>query len=179
MNVVDSLAHAEEIFAEPEAVWPSPDGQRLAYASFNDSEVGIMSYPWFHTASSLVAGAVHAAGASFPEARTVRYPTPGSRNPVVQLWVIDVLDGASGNVTDAAAGAQSWPVRPPATLEGQEFYVTSVGWVQGVEAASERLSVVWMTRAQNLSIISMCVAPQWQCIEVSGFRIIVKCLCWV
>lgn len=45
----------------------------------------------------------------------------------------------------------------------REFYVTSVSWVQG----NHQISVVYMTRAQNLSIISSCFSPNWTCIEVS------------
>lgn len=44
----------------------------------------------------------------------------------------------------------------------RESYITSASWVVG----NEQISVVWMTRSQNMSIISTCFAPEWKCIEV-------------
>lgn len=102
---------AEEIFELPEAIWPSDDGRRLVYASFNDTNVGMMTYPWFAT-GSVMAASGHGAS-SFPETRSVRYPTPGSTNPDVHLWVIDLT-----NVSDILR----WHVTPPVSLDGQYVF---------------------------------------------------------
>lgn len=99
----------EEIFAAPEAIWSSDDGSHIVYASFNDTNVGMMTYPWFATGSVIATSGV-GGGSSFPETRSVRYPTPGSINPEVHLWVIDIT-----NVTDILR----WHVTPPIALDGQ------------------------------------------------------------
>lgn len=44
----------------------------------------------------------------------------------------------------------------------REYYITSAGWV----SENHQISVVWMSRAQNSSIISTCFSPKWLCIEV-------------
>lgn len=38
---------AEEILKSQKAVWGSNDGSMLLYATFNDTNVGQMKYPWF------------------------------------------------------------------------------------------------------------------------------------
>lgn len=45
----------------------------------------------------------------------------------------------------------------------REAYVTSASWVAGT---SNQISVVWMNRAQNNSIVSLCFSPKWICVEV-------------
>lgn len=45
----------------------------------------------------------------------------------------------------------------------RETYITSSGWVAGT---SNQISVVWMNRAQNISVVSTCFAPDWICVEV-------------
>lgn len=100
--------YTEEIFTTPEAIWSSDDGSHLMYVSFNDTQVGTMVYPWFDSGAVM---AVHSFGStSFPETRTVRYPTPGSKNPDVKLMIV--------NVTNTSA-IQQYPVTPPITLDGQ------------------------------------------------------------
>lgn len=100
---------AEEIFATPEAIWTSDDGTHIMFASFNDTQVGTMAYPWFTSGAVM---AVHSigGGSSFPETKTIRYPTPGTVNPDVQLWIVDVSN---------TSVFQQWPVTPPITLDGQ------------------------------------------------------------
>lgn len=46
----------------------------------------------------------------------------------------------------------------------RDFYLTSAGWVGD---SNQQVGAVWMNRAQNLSIVSACVSPNWTCIEVS------------
>lgn len=99
----------EEIFDSPEAIWSSNDGTHIVYASFNDTNVSMMTYPWFATGSVLATSGL-GSGSSFPETRSVRYPTPGSVNPEVHLWVIDIT-----NVTEILR----WHVTPPVALDGQ------------------------------------------------------------
>lgn len=157
-NGVPDWLYQEEIFANPEAIWSSPDGTHIMYASFNDTRVGMMTYPWFASGSGIAATSVSGVN-SFPETRTLRYPTPGTNNPEVDLWVIDIT-----NISDIVHR----PVRPPLALDGQDFYLTSASWVH--EHSTHQVSVVYMTRAQNLSIISTCFAPLWECSETHSER---------
>jgi hypothetical protein len=45
----------------------------------------------------------------------------------------------------------------------RDFYLTSAGWV-GYD--NHHVSAIWMNRAQNVSIITSCRAPNWTCFEV-------------
>lgn len=99
----------EEIYSTPEAIWSSQDGSHIMYASFNDTNVGMMTYPWFASGAVIAAGSV-GSGSSFPETRSVRYPTPGTTNPESRLWVVDLT-----NTSDI----QHWQVTPPIALDGQ------------------------------------------------------------
>lgn len=47
---------------------------------------------------------------TFPDSRSVRYPTPGTLNPEVTLWLLDL-----SNLTDV----QKYWIKEPISLEGQ------------------------------------------------------------
>lgn len=79
------------------------------YASFNDTNVGRMVYPWFSSTAILTASGLDNEG-TFPASKMLRYPTPGTLNPEVNLWVID-----ASNITDL----QRWEVKPPIAFDGQ------------------------------------------------------------
>ncbi|VVC90325.1 unnamed protein product [Leptidea sinapis] len=89
----------------------------------------------------------------FPDHVSVRYPTPGSSIPIARLWIVGVQ-----NVTTPPR----WEVKPPSTLDGMEYYLISAQWV-GKE--NSHVGVVWINRAQNLSVYSSCYAPNWTCTE--------------
>lgn len=68
----------EDILRSPQALWTSPDGTHLMYATFNDTEVRTLTYPWFGLSgdgSGSGSGSSLGSWASFPEARALRYPT--------------------------------------------------------------------------------------------------------
>lgn len=44
----------------------------------------------------------------------------------------------------------------------REHYFASAAWVSQTEVC-----VVWMNRAQNLSVVTLCKSPMWYCQEVS------------
>lgn len=79
------------------------------YASFNDTNVGQMVYPWFSSATILTASGLDNGG-TFPASKVVRYPTPGTLNPEVRMWVVDLT-----NLTDV----QRYPVNPPIAFDEQ------------------------------------------------------------
>ncbi|KAJ8915617.1 hypothetical protein NQ315_003401 [Exocentrus adspersus] len=161
-GIVKHPQFPKDVLQSPEALWSSHDGTHLLYATFNDSEVGILNFPWFQTGSSLATGKTGQGPPSFPDSRTVRYPTPGSMNPTVQLWVVDI-----SNLTNL----EHHRVMPPKALVGQDYYLTSAGWIG---QKNTQVSVVWINRAQNLSIVSACLAPNWTCIETHAERALEK-----
>lgn len=103
------FAIAEEIFQAQKAVWGSPDGTLLLYATFNDTNVGTITYPWFSANTMIPAGGLNSRG-SFPSSKSLRYPTAGTLNPEVALWLLDLT-----NLTEPTR----FLIPPPASFEGQ------------------------------------------------------------
>lgn len=47
----------------------------------------------------------------------------------------------------------------------REHYFTNVKWISSTE-----ISVVWLNRPQNVSVVTICKSPMWICMEVRKFR---------
>ncbi|KOB68807.1 Dipeptidyl-peptidase [Operophtera brumata] len=92
------------------------------------------------------------------------YPKPGTNNPAVALTVADIADPKH---------IRTRKLTPPkAVLEEGDYYFTSAQWVSLTEVC-----VVWLTRTQNLSVVSVCKSPMWFCQEV--YRITSGAESWV
>ncbi|XP_029660600.1 dipeptidyl aminopeptidase-like protein 6 isoform X1 [Formica exsecta] len=170
-NGVPDWLYQEEVLPKPQAIWPSPDGSHILYATFNDTRVSVLEFPWFGTQLGQDGTGSSSLGASksFPPSRSIRYPRPGSPNPEIELWIMDLGNvsltnySSIGNVTLPA----KTKLKPPPSLNGQDNYLISAGWV-GDDAS--QIAVVWMTRMQNLSLVSACRAPTWECEETHSER---------
>ena len=91
LNGIPDWLYEEEILGESNAIWFSPNGTRLCYASFNDSEVDEMSYPYY--------GPYDDPHNLYPGTYRIRYPKPGRVNPTVTLWVVDVGSSSPQPIT--------------------------------------------------------------------------------
>lgn len=80
------------------ALWPSTDGHMILYASFNDSLVEELRFPWYGSLNE---------NRLYPDIRSLRYPKPGTNNPQVTLYVADLAD--PGNI-------RTKPIRPPPAI---------------------------------------------------------------
>uniref|UniRef100_A0A3Q3X3D4 Uncharacterized protein n=1 Tax=Mola mola TaxID=94237 RepID=A0A3Q3X3D4_MOLML len=127
LSDVSPLGFPEEVLHTQVAHWWSPEGTKLAYLAINDTLVPNMLLPQF-------------TGSLYPRGKQYPYPKMGQINPTVRLYVV-TLDGSS----------RTTELRPPDSFEKSEYYVTMVKWV-----TPERLSVRWVNRAQNTSILSLC-----------------------
>ncbi|XP_015515915.1 inactive dipeptidyl peptidase 10 isoform X1 [Neodiprion pinetum] len=168
-NGVPDWLYQEEVLPRSEVVWPSPSGSHILFASFNDTRVSAFQFPWFGTPvgqDGADAGPLSSSRQrTFPPSRSVRYPTPGSPNPEVDLWLVDLANATAMNGTNTTVARTR--LKPPPIFDGQEYYLISAGWV-GNDAT--QISVVWMTRSQNLSVVSGCHAPSWNCEETHSER---------
>uniref|UniRef100_A0A8C1KL19 A-type potassium channel modulatory protein DPP6 n=1 Tax=Cyprinus carpio TaxID=7962 RepID=A0A8C1KL19_CYPCA len=136
-NGLSDWLYEAEIFKSHIAHWWSPDGARLAYATINDTLVPKMEIPIF-------------TGSVYPTARQYHYPKAGEENPVISLYVVN-LNGPLHTVE----------MRRPEDQRIGEYYVTMVKW-----ATSTKLAVNWLNRAQNISILTLCVATTGVCTKV-------------
>uniref|UniRef100_A0A8C2FE93 A-type potassium channel modulatory protein DPP6 n=1 Tax=Cyprinus carpio TaxID=7962 RepID=A0A8C2FE93_CYPCA len=133
-NGLSDWLYEAEIFKSHIAHWWSPDGARLAYATINDTLVPKMEIPMF-------------TGSVYPTARQYHYPKAGEENPIISLYVVN-LNGPLHTVE----------MRRPEDQRIGEYYVTMVKW-----ATSTKLAVNWLNRAQNISILTLCVATTGVC----------------
>lgn len=123
-NGIPDWLYQEEVLPRPEAAWPSADGSHLLYATFNDTKVTALEFPWFGTQPGQDGGSSSPLTAprrgSFPPSKSVRYPTPGSANPEVDLWVLDLSNVTSSvNGTTNSTTSSRMRVKPPLALDGQ------------------------------------------------------------
>ncbi|XP_070168880.1 inactive dipeptidyl peptidase 10-like isoform X2 [Polyergus mexicanus] len=141
-NGVPDWLYEEEILHSGEAIWMSPDGHMMLYASFNDSLVEEMHISWFGEGNK----------ALYPDIRSLRYPKPGTPNPSVRLYVADLVDPKN---------IRTKVVKPPFIIEHMDHYFTTASWVSLTEVC-----ITWLTRAQNLSLVTICKSPMWHCQEI-------------
>lgn len=63
---MDILFFTEEILSSSSALWWSPDGTKLSFATFNDSNVDVLQYPYYGSYSKI--------NNVYPELKNLRYP---------------------------------------------------------------------------------------------------------
>ena len=134
----------EEVFEDNKALWWSPDGSRLVYGVFNDTLVESVSLTRYGSWSKARPDKQGYPFLQYPILETIKYPKAGTTNPGVALWaaVVGVRPGERIAQHELAA---------PASLRGAEAHFSSVAWRDSSTAA-----VIWMTRLQNVSAITLC-----------------------
>ncbi|KAK9510675.1 hypothetical protein O3M35_005411 [Rhynocoris fuscipes] len=167
-NGVPDWLYQEDIVPDgKESLWCSEDGTMLLYAVYNDTLVREFKYPWMDNPNS---------GGDFPSSSTLPYPTPGTPNPSVTLWLANLTSPTRPHrQLKPPKVFQEMASHPEILLNIQstvfyntkEYYLTSAGWVNN---ENKHIVAVWMNRAQNLSVISICEAPEWLCIECHAER---------
>lgn len=90
----------EEILGTNSAIWMSNDGHMMVFASFNDTLVEELRFPWYGSPSE---------DRLYPDIRSLRYPKPGTRNPKVRLTVADLADPSNIRMRE---------VKAPSSLNG-------------------------------------------------------------
>uniref|UniRef100_A0A3Q3BB99 Inactive dipeptidyl peptidase 10-like n=1 Tax=Kryptolebias marmoratus TaxID=37003 RepID=A0A3Q3BB99_KRYMA len=104
-NGLADWLYEEEILRSHLAHWWSPDGERLAFLTINDSLVPNMVLAQF-------------TGSTYPRGVQYPYPTAGQTNPAVKLSVVNLF-GATHTLE----------LQPP------DFYVTMVKWISDKQLA--------------------------------------------
>ncbi|XP_072948224.1 inactive dipeptidyl peptidase 10 [Epargyreus clarus] len=142
-NGVPDFLYETEVLRLDRALWFSPDGQTLMYATYNDSLVKEHKYPWY--------GLDQPEPPAYPTIRTLRYPKVNTNNPVVTVYVVSL--------------------KTPKFLFSHAIQFTSQidkGWyVRWTTWISERqIAVLLLNRPQNVSIISICNAASYNCQDI-------------
>eukprot|EP00094_Tigriopus_californicus_P011472 TCALIF_11077-PA protein Name:"Similar to DPP10 Inactive dipeptidyl peptidase 10 (Homo sapiens)" AED:0.12 eAED:0.12 QI:0/0.84/0.64/0.92/0.76/0.85/14/214/869 len=75
--------YEEDILKADNALWPSPNGQKLVYVTFNDSKVEEVRWNIYGNDAS-------ARGNNpYPHVGKMRYPKAGTTNPSIKVWMVN------------------------------------------------------------------------------------------
>ncbi|CAH0717358.1 unnamed protein product, partial [Brenthis ino] len=128
-NGVPDWVYEEEIFGDKKVIWFSSNGAKIAYATFDDTDVRIMKIPHYGVPGSV--------DSQYTSHRDIRYPKTGTTNPNVTVSIWDTA--ANTNVTFAA----------PTNLN--EAILKAVAFV-GVNS----IAIMWTNRVQNTLQVDIC-----------------------
>ncbi len=82
-------ASLEDILKADNAIWPSPDGTKIVFATFDDTRVENATWTTFENEDE---DANDLFSQIYPEVQTLKYPRAGGINPEVTLWLVDLED---------------------------------------------------------------------------------------
>ena len=113
---VPDWVYEEEIFGARSTLWFSPDAKFIAFLSFNETGVGTFTIPYYMDDQKIAP--------PYPRELDLRYPKVGSKNPTVQLNVLEVETGEYQTVEidafeeeDVIVGEVAW------VTEGHEAFI--------------------------------------------------------
>ncbi|RZF33297.1 hypothetical protein LSTR_LSTR007642 [Laodelphax striatellus] len=143
-NGLPDWLYQEEVFKNGAAVWFSRDSTHLAFATFNDTLVGQLKFP------------IYGPKLLYPIQKTLRYPKPGTVNPTVIVYVVNLT--ALGDKKQEKIN--HFHLRPAESVMSPHRtpYLISVRWGPGL-----RIAIVWLNRKQNASAVVICSPPKWIC----------------
>ncbi|XDG06227.1 hypothetical protein ABKA04_005842 [Annulohypoxylon sp. FPYF3050] len=106
-NGVPDWVYEEEIFGDRSAIWFSPDGEVLAYLSFNETGVETFTVQYFMNNQEIAP--------VYPRLLDLRYPKVGTTNPTVSLTLLNIESEEKQPVTidafpadDLVVGEIAW-----------------------------------------------------------------------
>ena len=134
-NGVPDWVYEEEVLASGSAIWWSPDGTKLAVGQFNDTNVKTFKYFLYGDAKN--------PEYQYPKEIDLKYPKPGTPNPIVALKIVDLRKGKPSMVT----------VKAPVDIVSTDHILQNVAW-----ADSDNVVITWLNRRQNVASIQMCTA---------------------
>ncbi|XP_073988549.1 dipeptidyl peptidase 4 omega isoform X3 [Rhodnius prolixus] len=144
-NGVPDWVYEEEILESNKALWFSPDGAHLVFATFNDSRTPVMNIPYYGAPGDL--------RYQYTQAVNIRYPKPGRPNPTVSLNVVSLAE------LQYQKPVTQFDIPPRQSLK--EPVLSLVAW-----AAPHQLIAIWMNRVQNEAAIVLCSTQNNSCQEV-------------
>jgi len=141
-NGVADWVYEEEVLSDTRAIWFSPDGDKIAWTQFNDTDVDVMTITHYGQPGNLQF--------QYPIQTPLRYPKPGRTNPTITMYAA------------AVRGIRSPPrkveLAPPDYFSDREAYIYSVTW-----PTKDEVALTWENRHQNYSVVSVCEALRGDC----------------
>ncbi|XP_065355936.1 venom dipeptidyl peptidase 4 [Calliphora vicina] len=131
-NGIPDWVYEEEVLSSGSAMWWSDDGNYLAVGVFNDTNVETFKY--------FLYGEANDPEYQYPKEVDLKYPKPGTNNPVVALRVFDLSIDPS-YVT----------IRAPVQVVSEDHILQSVAWT-----SDRKLLITWLNRRQNIASLQLC-----------------------
>ncbi|KAF1846456.1 dipeptidyl-peptidase-like protein IV [Cucurbitaria berberidis CBS 394.84] len=107
-NAIPDWVYEEEVFSERYTLWFSPDGEKIAFLSFNETGVRTFRIPYYISEDAKNIS-------TYPRELELRYPKVGSKNPTVVFNLLDVKSATVTNVPidafpedDLVVGEVTW-----------------------------------------------------------------------
>ncbi|XP_026318271.1 dipeptidyl aminopeptidase-like protein 6 [Hyposmocoma kahamanoa] len=142
-NGVPDFLYETEVLRLDRALWFSPDGQTLMYATYNDSLVQQHKYSWY--------GLDQQEPPAYPSIKALRYPKVNSNNPVVTVYVVSLK-----------IPKFLFPHAIQFTSQvDKDWYVRWTSWI-----SERQVAVLLLNRPQNVSIVSLCNAATYNCQDI-------------
>ncbi|TGZ78455.1 dipeptidyl aminopeptidase B [Ascodesmis nigricans] len=107
-NAVPDWVYEEEIFGDIKTLWFSPDGEYMAFLSFDETGVDTFTVPYYMDGQNVAP--------SYPRELDLRYPKVGTTNPKVSVHLLNVN---SGEVLDI----------PVKTYPAEDLVISEVAWL--------------------------------------------------
>lgn len=141
INGVPDWVYEEEVFSSNSATWFSPDGKKIAFIRFDDTQVPLMTLP--------VYGGVGDPLFQYPQNTGVNYPKVAAKNPEVKLFYVDLANVQANNSSSVVLHEIAVPEK--FQTSHVDHLITSVSW-----ATNNDLIAVFMNRVQNKGEIRKC-----------------------
>lgn len=135
-NGVPDWVYEEEVFGSNKALWFSPNGNKLAFGYFDDSNTPIMTIPFYGYPGSLTF--------QYTSSIPIHYPKSGTTNPTIKLYCVDLLMVVQGNVTLVE-------IEHPPELSTTERILSAVDF-----PTDNLVYATWMNRVQNRAYFQLC-----------------------
>ncbi|XP_067001471.2 venom dipeptidyl peptidase 4 isoform X2 [Anabrus simplex] len=134
-NGITDFIYGESVLKSESATYPSPNGKRLAFVTFNDSGIVPSYVPLYGPAGRL--------DFQYPRHVQMRYPKAGTVNPRVIVSIVDLEYQLQRRLSTLYA-----PV--PRSMAREDVLLTGVAWMN-----NDELATVWMNRIQTYGIITV------------------------
>ncbi|EDV21065.1 uncharacterized protein TRIADDRAFT_60463 [Trichoplax adhaerens] len=138
LHILASLSTLEEILYSSNALYWSKSSTYICYGNYNASGVGSAQWMWYEGKMS------------YTTVKSIQYPKAGTKNSKIAVYVT--------KATDARNVVQ---LLPPAKFANEEYYFTNVVW-----ASDTIVTVTWLNRFSNTSILMSCDATNGQCRQI-------------
>ena len=140
-NGIPDWVYEEEVLSSGSAMWWSDDGNYLAVGVFNDTNVETFKYTLYGEADD--------PQYQYPKEVDLKYPKPGTNNPVVALRVFNL----NINLNYATITA-------PVNVVSEDHILQNMAWT-----SDRKLLITWLNRRQNIASLQLC-SVDGECREV-------------